>query len=126
MKGLAKRSCWGLLAAVERYLNLDHDARARSCEETVAMWNEALGAIDGVTARRDFPNEAGQPLPRTLLTIRAEVAGKSRDDVVSELLAGEPAIAVAAAGSDGIHLNPMILEPGEAEVVRDRLLEILR
>ena len=123
---VGKEEMVGLLAAVERYLALDHGARERACEDTVAMWNAALGSVAGIGARRDFPNEAGQPLPRTLLTL-GPGAANGRDEVVRLLWSGDPAIAVARSGDDGILLNPMTLdlEGGEAERVRDRLLEIL-
>lgn len=121
---VGKEEIMGLLAAVERYLTLDHDARAQSCETTVQLWSEALNVIPGFTAVRTFPNEAGQPLPRCLLAVDAAQAGITRDEVVKQLLNGTPAVVVDAPGEDGIHLNPMTLEAGEAEIVLARLVEI--
>ncbi len=123
---VGKEEMVGLLAAVKRYLNLDHDARARQCEQIVADWNAALNALPGVSAQRDFPNEAGQPLPRSLVTIGADSARRNRDAVITELRNGHPSIAVASCGKDGIYLNPMTLEPGEETIVLKRLTEILR
>ncbi|UCH26031.1 MAG: aminotransferase class V-fold PLP-dependent enzyme [Trueperaceae bacterium] len=122
---VGKEEMFGLLAAVERYVKLDHQARANECERIVTMWNETLSDIDGVVAKRDFPNEAGQPLPRSLVLVDSETAGITHDRIIDELAHGEPAISVAPAGPGGLYLNPMTLEPGEAETVRDRLLEIL-
>jgi D-glucosaminate-6-phosphate ammonia-lyase len=121
---VGKEEMVGLLAAVERYLQLDHVARERHCEQVVANWNEALNRLPGVSARRDFPNEAGQPLPRSLVTITAEAAGIGRDAVVTQLLEGDPIIHVAALGTDALYLNPMTLEPGEEHIVLARLIEI--
>ncbi|HLK55205.1 MAG TPA: aminotransferase class V-fold PLP-dependent enzyme [Chthonomonadaceae bacterium] len=123
---VGKEEMVGLLAAVRRYLSLDHAARERWCEEVVAEWNAALNRLPGVSARRDFPNEAGQPLPRSLVTIRADEAGISRDEVLTQLAAGDPIIAVASSGTDGIYLNPMTLEPGEEQIVLERLQAVLR
>ncbi|HLV37279.1 MAG TPA: aminotransferase class V-fold PLP-dependent enzyme [Spirillospora sp.] len=122
---VGKEEMLGLLAAVERYLKLDHDARERACEEAVQEWCDALNAAPGVTAVRDFPNEARQPLPRCLVTLDPAVTGIERDEVVRRLLEGEPAISVATQGDRGIYLNPMTLEAGEAEIVQTRLLAIL-
>jgi L-seryl-tRNA(Ser) seleniumtransferase len=122
---VGKEEMLGLLAAVERYLKLDHQARSAWCERIVTMWNEALNDRGGVVARRDFPNEAGQPLPRSLVLIDPETAGVTREHVIEELAEGEPAISVAPAEPDGLYLNPMTLEEGEAETVCERLLEIL-
>jgi uncharacterized pyridoxal phosphate-dependent enzyme len=123
---VGKEEMLGLLAAVQRYLEMDHEARARWCEQVTADWNEALSALPGVSACRDFPNEAGQPLPRSLVTVRHEQAGIRGSDVVAKLAEGDPAISVAPHGPDSFYLNPMTLAPGEERIVRDRLLEILR
>lgn len=122
---VGKEEMIGLLAAVRRYLEMDHAARERWCEHVVSDWNRALNALPGVIARRDFPNEAGQPLPRTLVTLSAETAGLSRDSLLSTLLEGDPCIAVAPSGADSFYLNPMTLEPGEEQIVLDRLQAIL-
>jgi uncharacterized pyridoxal phosphate-dependent enzyme len=122
---VGKEEMMGLLAAVERYLTLDHDGRAQSNEATVTLWSEALNAIPGLKAERTFPNEAGQPLPRCLVTVDAAQAGITRDEVVHQLAIGTPGIIVDAPGENGIHLNPMTLEPGEAEIVLARLVEIM-
>ena len=122
---VGKEEMVGLLAAVERYVNFDHAAFDKWCEGVVATWNEALGSLTGVTAVRDFPNEAGQPLPRTLVTIDATQSGISRDEVVAQLEAGNPIIAVATQGTNGIYLNPMTLAPGEEKIVLQRLVAVL-
>jgi len=122
---VGKEEMAGLLAAVERYLNLDHEARTQSCERIVADWCAALNTLPGVSARRDFPNEAGQPLPWCLVTIDARAIGISRDALVERLAAGNPIIAVAPSGQEALHLNPMTLEPGEERIVLERLMEAL-
>jgi L-seryl-tRNA(Ser) seleniumtransferase len=123
---VGKEEMVGLLVAVERYLKLDHEARERHCEQMVAAWNEALSLLPGVSSRRDFPNEAGQPLPRALVTVEADAAGIGRDDVLSALLAGNPVIHVAACGPDSFYLNPMTLEPDEEQIVLERLQQIFK
>jgi len=122
---VGKEEMCGLLAAVKRYVALDHEARAQRCEEIVAGWSEALNRVPGITACRDFPNEAGQPIPRCMVTIDSGAARIDRDSLVARLLSCSPSISVAPAGSDGIYLNPMTLEPGEPETVLRRLVELL-
>lgn len=122
---VGKEEMVGLLAAVEWYLGLDHEDRAGQYEEIVATWNVALNRVPGVRAIRDFPNEAGQPLPWSLVTIDPAKTGLNKAEIVDQLWAGEPAIAVASTGTDSFHLNPMTLEPGEEQIVLKRLLEIL-
>ena len=88
-------------------------------------WCLALNDVAGVRAARAFPNEAGQPLPRARVDVDPAQVGLTRDQIIRQLREGEPAIAVAPAGSTGIFLNPMTLAPGEETVVLQRLLEIL-
>ena len=122
---VGKEEMVGLLAALRRYLNLDHESREQWCNRVVADWNEALGRLPGVTACRDFPNEAGQPLPRSLVTVRPDEARIDRNGILTKLAAGTPSIAVASSGVDAFYLNPMTLEPGEERIVQERLQEIL-
>jgi uncharacterized pyridoxal phosphate-dependent enzyme len=122
---VGKEEMAGLLAAVRRYVRLDHAARARQCEQIVADWNAALNQLPGVSARRDFPNEAGQPLPRSLVTLDADTIGVDRHEVMERLRTGNPGIAVAPCGKDALYLNPMTLEPGEEQIVLERLIASL-
>lgn len=119
---VGKEELMGLLAALERYLKLDHEARAQKFENVVAMWNQGLSQLEGITACRDFPNEAGQPVPRTYIKFSEKF---SRDAVIKQLLEGEPAISVAAADDNGLYLNPMTLQDGEEMVVLERLRVVL-
>lgn len=123
---VGKEELMGVLAAVERYLRLDHEARANSCESIVQMWCDALNPLDGVTAIRDFPNEAGQPLPWCLVTIAPDILGKTAADLVQDFLNHDPAIAVSPMNDTQFHLNPMTLNSGEELIVRDACLELLK
>ncbi len=120
---VGKEEMMGLLAAVERYINLDHAARSSLFEERVSFWNNGLNKIKGISAERDFPNEAGQPEPRTIVHLGEHF---DKDDIVEKLFAGEPCISVAASETtNAILLNPMTVQEGEAEIVLNRLIEIL-
>lgn len=124
---VGKEEMMGLLAAVERYLKLDHVARSQYCETTVSDWCEAFSTLEGVTVERDFPNEAGQPLAWCLVTLDAEKCGITRDEVIQALLDGTPSIAVALhdVNDNQLHLNPMTLELGEEKSVEDRFVEVM-
>ena len=123
---VGKEEMMGLLAAVERYLMLDHAARALYCEDTVQMFCHSLNPLAGVCAERAYPNEAGQPLPWCRVTIDPAVLGKSADDLVSAFLDHDPAIAVSPLNETQFHLNPMTLNPGEETIVRDACLALIK
>ena len=123
---VGKEEMMGLLAAIERYLKLDHRARALYCEDTVQMFCQSLNPLAGVCAERAYPNEAGQPLPWCRVTIDPAVLGKSADDLVSAFLDHDPAIAVSPLNETQFHLNPMTLNPGEEIIVRDACLALIK
>ncbi len=122
---VGKEELVGLLAAVELYLAQDHAARIAGYEAIVEGWVEALGGLPGVTARRDFPNEAGQPTPRALVLFDAATCGLTGADVRQRLWEGDPRIAVAPAGEGGISITPDTLDPGEEPVVIGRVREVV-
>ena len=122
---VSKEEMMGLLAAVERYLRLDHDERAAYCEAAVQLFCEGLNPLAGVSAERDFPNEAGQPLPWCLVTIDAARLGFDCDELVRAFLDFEPAIAVSPRSETQFHLNPMTLNRGEERVVLEACLALL-
>jgi uncharacterized pyridoxal phosphate-dependent enzyme len=122
---VGKEEMVGLLAAVEWYLSLDEPALIQRYERQVARVVEAASKVPGVTARRDFPSEAGQPMPRALLQFDAGALGFDRDEVVRRLGEGDPYVEVARSGSDGIWVNPQTLADGEEAIVIERLLAAL-
>jgi uncharacterized pyridoxal phosphate-dependent enzyme len=121
-----KEEIAGLVAAMRRYVALDHDAIHRDWEATVRDWADALGATDADIAVDDL-NEAGQPIPR----VRVGFADPARvAAVLDRLAAGRPRVAVLpdldGGVPRGLWLSPDVLRPGEAEVVRDAVVDAIR
>jgi L-seryl-tRNA(Ser) seleniumtransferase len=123
---VGKEEMIGLLTAVECYLAQDERALIARYEQQVARVVAAASALPGVSAERGFPSEAGQPMPRAAIRLLPLVAKMTRDDVVAGLRSGSPRIEVSLAGGDGIYVNPQTLEPGQEEIIVDRLTELLR
>lgn len=123
---VGKEEMVGLLAAVELYLAQDHNARIARFEQIVAAWVDALDDGDGVQARRQFPNEAGQPTPRAVLTLDPARCGITGAELRRRLWEGDPRVAVAPAGEQGISLTPDTLEPGEELTVIEHIRRALR
>lgn len=115
-----KEEMVGLLAAVERYVGLDHDQRRAGWDRTLTDWGAALADVPGIRTARDELNEAGQPLPRLLISWSE---GPQTAQIVDALLAS--GLAVAPAGNRTIAMTPECMLPGEAEpivgLVRDEL-----
>lgn len=137
---VGKEEMVGLLAAVERYLTLDHAARLAGFEAIVQGWIAAFSGIPGLRPSRSWPNEAGQPMPRLLLEIDSDVLGFDANDIRRALWEGDPRIAVGHYGTKhlylthadtddgarGIFVTPDTLEPGEEHIITERILSIVR
>jgi L-seryl-tRNA(Ser) seleniumtransferase len=54
----------GLLVAVAAYLRIDQEARLGALEQVVSTWLLELSHVPGLRSWREYPNEAGQPIPR--------------------------------------------------------------
>jgi uncharacterized pyridoxal phosphate-dependent enzyme len=114
---VGKEEMAGLLVAVERFLNLDHEALAGQYEAMVRTVIEAASEFPDVNATRDWPSEAGQPIPRARVTV-----GSGALQLQEDLLQGEPRISVALDGDEALLINPETLNPGEEIIVAERLL----
>jgi uncharacterized pyridoxal phosphate-dependent enzyme len=121
-----KEEIIGLMTALRCYLDLDHAQLMQTYEQQVAWIIAALANCAHIQARRSFPNEAGQPMPRAELIVDARGLGLNRDQILQRLYEGSPAICLAPEGVDGILINTQTLAPGEEAVVVERIKEILR
>jgi L-seryl-tRNA(Ser) seleniumtransferase len=115
---VGKEEMIGLLTAIACYLEEDEAGRLDVFEGTVQAWVQRLDGIrPDVTVIRDFPNEAGQPIPRARLDLDPATTGLSAFAVQQALLEQDPPVAVAAEYDRYLYLTPDTLEPGEAEIV---------
>jgi D-glucosaminate-6-phosphate ammonia-lyase len=122
---VGKEEIIGLMAAVRWYIDLDHAALLRQYEEQVAAVVDALCRVPGVTARRAWPSEAGQPMPLAEIVFDEARLGLTRDEVLMRLREGEPSVWVRPARAASIYVNPQTLTPGQERIVVARLLEVI-
>jgi D-glucosaminate-6-phosphate ammonia-lyase len=118
---VGKEEIVGLLTAVRRYLDLDHMQEIRTYEEQVAFILAAFAGAVHIQARRGFPSEAGQPMPRAELTLDEAGLGITRDELLKRLYEGTPAVSLAPAGEHGLYINPQTLRPGEEKIIVERI-----
>jgi len=123
---VGKEELVGLMVAVRRYLDLDHEALLRTYEDQVRYAIDAFAEVPHVSARRTFPSEAGQPMPRAEIALDEGALGLTRDDLLARLSAGSPSIALSPAGASGVYLNPQTLEPGQERIIVERIMDIVR
>jgi L-seryl-tRNA(Ser) seleniumtransferase len=123
---VGKEELAGALAAVDWSLKQDETEVLARYETVVHGWIEDLSRVKGIVAERVFPSEAGQPMPRAVIRF-IDGGSERRDAVISRLREGSVRIEVGtdAAVPDGLFLNPQTLEPGEEEIVGQRLREAI-
>jgi L-seryl-tRNA(Ser) seleniumtransferase len=118
---VGKEEMIGVLAAVERYLKVDHDAERRELEERAAHVLGVLAKVPGVKAERHMPAIANE-VPH----VKIEWEGKrTAKEVVQQLIEGDPPIAVSQRGERGLVVSMWMLRGDEHKVVARRLRETL-
>jgi len=87
----------------------------------------AVKGLPGVSGFVRFPQQNGRQSPHAVVSVERATCGMDANTVINALQEGEPRIFVfehsAAAGT--IVFMPEGLRPGEAEIVGERLREIL-
>ncbi len=132
----SKEDIAGLVKAVEVYLERDHEAEWAEWERRVALLVEAVSDLPQVRARRTVPYGIAQQAPVAAVAWDEAAVGHTYEQVVAQLLDGDPRIAVRTRSrsaerlydayyEDEIRVYPDNLQPGEAEVVARRLREVL-
>lgn len=118
-----KEEMAGLVTAVRRYVELDHAALSDQWYAICDRWAAALGPLPGVEVLLDDRNEAGQPVPRVRVSIDPKVVGRDGASVIAALRSGDPGVVVLPGAGDSFYLGPDLLQPGEEEIVRERVAD---
>jgi L-seryl-tRNA(Ser) seleniumtransferase len=120
---VGKEEMMGLLAAVERYLTVDHESERRMLEGRVAEMIAALAPIAGLNLRPDVP-EVANPVPHLLLDWDERPGWPSAHEVVRRLREGDPPIVVGQEGPRGLRISVWMMQGTEHRIVAARLKEI--
>ena len=110
----------GLTSAIEQYVNLDHQKRDQWAEDVVVRLQQAFTDIPHVTVTRSYPNEAGQPMARAIVTH----ASMSSQTMMRLLMEGDPGIYTMHNDERSIFINPMTLSEDEVATVIARLQQM--
>jgi L-seryl-tRNA(Ser) seleniumtransferase len=121
---VGKEELCGLLAAVERYLKVDHAAEWRELEARVAFIRAALKDIRGVETDRHVPAIANE-VPHVTVKWDESARGISAQQVTERLLAGDPPIHVQRPGKGELLISVWMMRGDEHKTVGRRLREAL-
>jgi L-seryl-tRNA(Ser) seleniumtransferase len=123
MMKVGKEDMVALLAAVERYLRVDHQAEWREYERRLGVIEQALKGVPTLECERIVPPIANR-VPHLILTWDEKRLRRTRQQITRGLAAGDPPIQigrVAGTGDKGILISVFTLQEGEDRVVAERL-----
>jgi L-seryl-tRNA(Ser) seleniumtransferase len=119
---LDRQTIVAVVAALEEWLETDHEARVAGYERRLQAISQQLAGAPGVTIA--IKSSEG-PSPRVL---HLTLDGQARLDGAAlnrALWTGTPAIAAVHDAPNGITINPVTVRPDEDERIAARLLELL-
>jgi uncharacterized pyridoxal phosphate-dependent enzyme len=120
---VAKETYIGMLAAVERYVKVDHDAEWKSWQAQIDHVKRVVDEVPGVTSGY-VPKEIVNHVPRLWVNWDEQAFNFSREDCFTALRDGDPSI-VPLRTPMGVTIVPWMMVPGQERVVARRLKEVL-
>lgn len=123
---VGKEQIMGLIAAMDRYDNIDHEAQAERNLETVNRLNEEINKIPYCHATL-LQDEAGRKIYRSKVTFDPE-CGMSAYEVSDKLKEGNPSIHCRP---NQLNLGIMMFDvrplvPGDTELIIEKLNKIMK
>lgn len=128
MMKVSKEDMIALLAAVERFVKLDHKAQWREWEQRIGVIEKTLQDIPTLQCERVVPPIANH-VPHLQLTWDEKRLKVTRSRLTRELVETDPPIQigrVSGTGDRGVLISVLTLQAGEERMVADRLRSILR
>jgi L-seryl-tRNA(Ser) seleniumtransferase len=119
-----KEEILGMYVALEKYINQDHDKEWKEWEEKLALVNNSVSSIPGVTTEVHVP-----PLGNHTPTLRItwdQAKVKVTDKLLREALRNAtPSIEVGGGSENSVNVTVFMLKPGQEKIVASRLKEEL-
>src|SRR5262245_30904955 len=128
MMKVSKEDMVALLAAVERFLKLDHEAEWKEWERRLGVIEKTLADVPTLECQRIVPPIANH-VPHMILSWDEKRVKISREQLTKELAAGDPSVLVGrvgGTGDKGVLVSVFVLQEGEDQIVAGRLHTILK
>jgi uncharacterized pyridoxal phosphate-dependent enzyme len=121
---VGKEEIVGMVKAVELYLKEDQDALTREWQKRLDTISNQVAKVQGVTTEFFEPDVANH-VPTMRITWDSRRISVTPRDVTEALRKAKPSIAVGR-GENGLELNSFMLQPGEDQIIAERLTQLLR
>jgi L-seryl-tRNA(Ser) seleniumtransferase len=122
---VGKEEIAGMFVAVERYLQLDHEAQWKDWERSLQAMEKILTSVPGVQTGRFVP-EVANHVPHLHLKWDESALGITKAECAKQLREGEPSIEVLEDDyPQGMSVTPYMMKPGEDLIVARRIKALL-
>jgi L-seryl-tRNA(Ser) seleniumtransferase len=118
-----KEELVGMLAALERFVKIDHAAEEREFQRRAEEIRRSAASVTGVKAEIFVP-EVANHVPHVRLTWDAASGRRPAPAIVRALQDGEPSIAIRSEG-DALVVGVWMMQAGEEKIVARRLRQEL-
>jgi L-seryl-tRNA(Ser) seleniumtransferase len=118
-----KEEMLGMLAALELYLEKDHEKERREFDKRAEEIRKAAAAVPGVTAEVFVP-EVANHVPHVRISWDRTANDLTPRAVVEAMRDGEPSIAIRSEGQ-ALVIGVWMMRPNEEKVVARRLRQVL-
>jgi seryl-tRNA(Sec) selenium transferase len=127
---VSKETAMAMLAAVEAWVNRDHEATERMWNTWLENIGKRVSAINGVTYTITPPRGLDNRSASLRISWDPEVFNITGTEVSNEVFSTKPRIALSGTAIDNngmtsVSMGSRLMLPGEDKIVADRLFEIL-
>jgi L-seryl-tRNA(Ser) seleniumtransferase len=120
-----KEEVLGMMVALERFLANDLEKEWKMWEDQIALINNAVQSVEGVTTEVVVPEVANHVPTLNISWDTAKVKTTGRE-LTQVLRNGHPSIEVAGVGEDKFHITTWMMQPGQERIVAERVREALQ
>jgi L-seryl-tRNA(Ser) seleniumtransferase len=117
---VGKEEIIGLVAAVDRYLALDHEAERRELDQRAATLMAILADLPGIACEKVVP-EIHNRVPHIDVSWTEGERGLTADEAKQRLADGDPPIGLGRLGEGQLRISTWMLRPGEDHIVGERV-----
>ena len=124
---VSKEAIAGLVAAVERFLKLDHSKEIERCNIILDYIKEKLSSEETINMSRVYKNHNAALIPKLNIKFDLKRLGVKRQEIIGQLINGNPPIYFAEPKDnlDTLTVDPFVLTPGDEKIIVNRLKNVL-
>jgi uncharacterized pyridoxal phosphate-dependent enzyme len=119
-----KEEIFGMWVALEKFVSIDHDKEMKMWESQIAVIENAIKKIKGVSTSVSVPPIANQT-PTLNFFWDKNTIKLTRDEFQDKLRKGDPSIEVIGGKEESINITAWMLKPGQEKIVASRIQEVL-